>query len=38
LTALRGHLSETGIVAPQGAQHAYRLKKMLEFVTCGFTF
>jgi transposase len=30
LNALRGHLSETGIVAPQGAQHAYRLKKLLE--------
>ena len=29
LNALRGHLSEIGIVAPQGAQHAYRLKRLL---------
>jgi transposase len=28
LNALRGHLSEIGIVAPQGAQHAYDLKRM----------
>jgi transposase len=29
LNALRGHLSEIGIVAPQGAQHAYRLKRLV---------
>ena len=29
LNALRGHLAEIGIVAPQGAQHAYRLKRLL---------
>ena len=29
LNALRGHLSEIGVVAAQGAQHAYRLKRML---------
>jgi transposase len=29
LNALRGHLGEVGIVAPQGAQHAYRLKRRL---------
>ena len=29
LNALRGHLSEIGLVAAQGAQHAYRLKRML---------
>jgi transposase len=29
LNAVRGHLSEIGVVAPQGAQHAYRLKRML---------
>src|SRR5580700_9514190 len=28
LNALRGHLSEIGIVAPQGAQHAYDLKRL----------
>ena len=26
LNALRGHLSEIGVIAPQDAQHAYRLK------------
>ena len=30
LNALRGHLSEIGVVAPQGAQHAYRLKRLAE--------
>ena len=29
LNALRGHLSEIGVVTAQGAQHAYRLKRML---------
>ena len=29
LNALRGHLSEIGMVAAQGAQNAYRLKRML---------
>jgi transposase len=29
INALRGHLSEIGVVAAQGAQHAYRLKRML---------
>ena len=29
LNALRGHLSEIRLVAAQGAQHAYRLKRML---------
>ena len=29
LNALRGHLSKIGLVAAQGAQHAYRLKRML---------
>ena len=28
LNALRGHLAEIGLVAPQGAQHAYDLKRM----------
>ena len=28
LNALRGHLAEIGVVAPQGAQHAYGLKRM----------
>jgi transposase len=28
LNALRGHLSEIGVIAPQGAQHAYRLKRL----------
>ena len=27
-SALRGHLAEIGLVAPQGAQHAYDLKRM----------
>ena len=30
LNALRGHLSEIGVIAPQGAQHAYRLKQLAE--------
>jgi len=25
---LRGHLAEIGLIAPQGAQHAYGLKRM----------
>jgi transposase len=29
LNALRGHLAEVGIVAAQGAQHAYALKRLL---------
>jgi transposase len=29
LNALRGHLAEIGVVAPQGAQHAYGLKRMV---------
>ena len=29
LNALRGHLAEIGIVAPQGAQHAYDLKRLI---------
>jgi transposase len=29
LNAMRGHLSKIGLVAAQGAQHAYRLKRML---------
>jgi transposase len=29
LNALRGHLTEIGVVAPQGAQHAYGLKRLL---------
>ena len=29
LNALRGHLAEVGIVAAQGAQHAYGLKRLL---------
>ena len=28
LNALRGHLGEIGVIAPQGAQHAYRLKRL----------
>ena len=28
LNALRGHMAEIGIVAPQGAQHAYDLKRL----------
>ena len=30
LNALRGHLSEIGVIAPQGASHAYRLKRLAE--------
>ena len=30
LNALRGHLSEIGVIAPQGAPHAYRLKRLAE--------
>ena len=30
LNALRGHLSEIGLIAPQGAQHAYELKQLVE--------
>jgi len=30
LNALRGHLSEIGVVAPQGVSHAYRLKRLAE--------
>jgi transposase len=29
LNALRGHLAEIGVVAPQGAPHAYGLKRLL---------
>ena len=29
LNALRGHLAEIGLVAPQGASHAYGLKRMV---------
>jgi transposase len=29
LNALRGHLAEIGVVAPQGAQHAYDLKRLV---------
>jgi transposase len=29
LNALRGHLAEIGVVVPQGAQHAYGLKRLL---------
>jgi transposase len=29
LNALRGHLAEIGVVAAQGAQHAYELKRLL---------
>jgi transposase len=32
LNALRGHLAEIGVIAPQGAQNAYDLKKLAE---CG---
>jgi len=28
LNALRGHLAEIGVVAPQGAHHAYDLKRL----------
>ena len=28
LNALRGHLTDIGVVAPQGAQHAYDLKRL----------
>jgi transposase len=30
LNAIRGHLAEIGIVAPQGAQHAFALKRLLS--------
>ena len=30
LIALRGHLGEIGVIAPQGAQHAYGLKRLAE--------
>ena len=30
LNALRGHLAEIGVIAPQGAQNAYYLKKLAE--------
>jgi transposase len=30
LNALRGHMAEVGVVAAQGAQHAYGLKRLLE--------
>ena len=30
LNALRGHLAEIGVVAPQGPQHAYGLAELLE--------
>jgi transposase len=30
LNALRGHLSEVGVIAPQGAQYAYDLKQLAE--------
>ena len=30
LNALRGHLSEIGVIAPQGAQHAYRLMTLID--------
>jgi transposase len=29
LNALRGHLAEVGVIAPQGAQNAYALKRLL---------
>ena len=29
INALRGHLGEIGVVAPQGAQHAYGLKRLV---------
>ena len=29
LNALRGHLAEIGLIAPQGAHHAYGLKRMV---------
>jgi transposase len=29
LNALRGHLAEIGVIAPQGAQHAYDLKQLV---------
>ena len=28
LNALRGHMAEIGVIAPQGAQHAYDLKRL----------
>jgi transposase len=30
LNALRGHLGEIGVIAPQGGQHAYGLKRLAE--------
>ena len=30
LNALRGHLGEVGVIAPQGAQHAYRLIPLIK--------
>jgi transposase len=30
LNALRGHLAEVGVIAAQGAQHAYELKRLLD--------
>lgn len=30
LNALRGHLSEIGVIAPQGAQHVYSLMTLIE--------
>ena len=30
LNALRGHLAEIGLIAPQGAHHAYGLKRMVS--------
>ena len=30
LNALRGHLAEIGLIAPQGAQNAYALKRLAE--------
>ena len=30
LNAMRSHLNEIGVVGPQGAQHAYRLKRLAE--------
>ena len=29
LNALRGHLAEVGVIAPQGTQNAYSLKRLL---------
>ena len=33
LNALRGHLAEIGLIAPQGAHHAYGLKRMAATVS-----